>query len=200
MKKARLLLSRKMNTKLSPGGIVVFNLPVGLSCGRKCPGCYALKAERHKVVRLKRLWNMKKAKQAGFVDDFKAEITTGHCKREDIVRFHEAGDFFSQDYVDKVTQIVKETPNKSFYAYTKRMKDFAFSDLKAQKNMILFDSEQFGPVNYFPADVIKAMAKQTKAFVCPATDKISCNHGCTYCTDVTNKKKVEKRGIIFKLH
>ena len=36
-----------------------------------------------------------------------------------VVRIHDIGDFYSQEYLDKWKMIAQMTPNKTFYAYTK---------------------------------------------------------------------------------
>lgn len=40
------------------------------------------------------------------------------------IRIHDAGDFFSQDYLDLWVKIARQTPNVTFYCYTKEVKMF----------------------------------------------------------------------------
>lgn len=203
MTKTKHLISRGMNRKLKAGGIVVFNLPTGISCGRMCADCYSARQEKlYKTALAKRLWNLEQSKMPDFADRIIQELTTGHCKNNPIMRWQEGGEFYSQEYVDKVTQVVRSVPAKTFYAYTKRLQEFDFSNLRALSNMILIDSCKYGPVNYGdPAEV--ATWKALGAYVCPvtkATKGITCNSGCTICTDPANKAGLEARGVVFHKH
>jgi len=199
------LISKGMNRKLKAGGIVVFNLPAGLTCGGPvCPGCYAMKAQRmYRSAREKRLWNFEQSKGVNFVFNVSVELASGHCKTAKIMRWHESGDFYSQAYVDKVTQIVANLPDRVFYTYTKRLKDWDFTCLKARPNMILINSAQFGPVNYGDEAQVEAW-RRAGALVCPATGGkgpvISCNSGCNLCCSLKMKAIVEARGVVFRKH
>ena len=199
------LISKGMNRKLKKGGIAVFNLPAGLTCGGPvCPGCYAMKAQRmYKSAREKRLWNFNHANMPDFVSRISTELASGHCKAIKILRWHESGDFYSQAYVDKVTQVVANLPDRVFYAYTKRLKDWDFTCLKARPNMILINSAQFGPVNYGDAVQVEAW-RAAGALVCPAGggagQVISCNNGCNLCCSLKMKPIVEARGVVFHKH
>lgn len=205
MTKAKVLISKSMNVKLKKGGIATFNLPAELTCGGAvCPGCYAMKAQRmYKSAREKRLWNLVQAGTPDFVLRMCTEMASGHCRGIKILRFHESGDFFSQQYVNRVAQIVANLPNRVFYAYTKRLKDWDFTCLKAQPHMILINSAQFGPVNYGDEAQVAAW-KAAGALVCPATGGkgpvISCNNGCKICCSLKMKPIVEARGVVFHKH
>lgn len=39
----------------------------------------------------------------------------------DYIRLHDTGDFYNQDYVNKIAEIAKRNPDKKFYAYTKSL-------------------------------------------------------------------------------
>ena len=57
---------------------------------------------------------------ASFRDDFVDKACEDLTKiRQKIVRFHSSGDFYSQEYLDKVYEIARRNPEKKFYAYTK---------------------------------------------------------------------------------
>lgn len=203
MKKARELISKGMNRKLSPGGIAVFNLPAGKTCGQVCPGCYAMKAQRlYKSARLKREWNLAQSKRPDFVERMVREMLHGHCRDVKILRFHESGDFYSQEYVDKVAEIVSMLPDRAFYAYTKRLKDFSFKELRDLDNFNLINSLQYGPLNYGDAAKVAAW-KGLGALVCPVqkgTKGISCNVGCDLCVNPEHKHILEAYGVVFHAH
>jgi len=60
----------------------------------------------------------------GFKKQFKAELTSESAKakkknKQIIVRWHDAGDFFSPDYLELAYSIAREFPDVKFYAYTK---------------------------------------------------------------------------------
>ena len=58
------------------------------------------------------------------------ESTKGKKGTKIVIRWHDAGDFFSQDYVDRAFALAKKHPNVTFYAYTK-IKDIALGDTPA---------------------------------------------------------------------
>ena len=200
------LISKGMNRKLSPGGIAVFNLPAGVTCsgGRTCAGCYAMKSQRmYKSCREKRASNLVASQAPDFVEKMKAELETGHCKKTNILRFHESGDFYAQEYINRVVEIAKAFPNKYFYAYTKRLAEFNFAEMVALPNVTLINShnaELPGGFNFGEKfDVLKA-AQKTGAFICPAKDGVTCNVGCDYCCSPTHKAQAESVGVVFVKH
>jgi hypothetical protein len=203
MNKDRYLISRNMNRKLKPGGIVVFNLPAGATCGQVCPSCYAMKAQKmYKSAREKRIWNLAQSKRPDFVARMVTELTSGHCRDNGIVRFHESGDVYSQEYLDKLAQIALQVQQKTFYMYTKRRQEFDFRVVEALENFILIDSLKFGPVNYGDAAQVEAW-EAAGAFICPVRKGekgVSCNNGCRICVDRTNKAALLERGLVFYKH
>lgn len=69
-----------------------------------------------------------------FAADAIADLS--HIKAS-IVRIHDSGDFFSQDYLDAWIFIARKFPEKTFYAYTKSLHlDFSF----APKNLKITQS------------------------------------------------------------
>ena len=115
----------------------------------------------------------------------------------DKVRIHESGDFYSQEYVNNWVSIAKQRPNVVFLAYTKRMNDFDFSELRSLPNTIVINSLFGKKLNYGAID--KA---PENAVLCPAYDKQvkGCGHDCNICYDLDNKAKLEKDGIYFSIH
>ena len=61
-------------------------------------------------------YRYKATKSDSFVSDMIAEITT---KRVDILRVHDSGDYYSNEYIDKWIEIANALPHVRFYSYTK---------------------------------------------------------------------------------
>lgn len=133
------LLSIGCNRKLGKK-IGIFNLPAQ----KTCPGmtkycakvCYAMKAERcYKSAREKRIKNWDSSKSDNFVQSILSEIKKHKLIR---VRIHESGDFYSQEYLDKWTEICTQCPDVTFLAYTKTFNLFDFSE--KPDNMVIYYS------------------------------------------------------------
>jgi hypothetical protein len=163
-----------------------------------------MKAQRcYKSARAKRWWNLAQAQKPDFVPRMVSELTVGHCKAMEILRFHESGDVYSQAYLDKLTEIAVALPGKTFYLYTKRLDDWDWSRFKALENTITINSRQHGLVNYGD-EVALGVWRAAGALVCPVIpgsgSSISCNHGCKLCCSRALKKVVEARGVVFHKH
>jgi hypothetical protein len=192
------MLSIGMNRKLKAGKIAVFNLPARKDvCGRECPGCYAKKAQRiYKQVLPSRERNLTASMSATFVAEMVVEIEKAIRKgKVSAVRVHEAGDFYSQAYIDSWHQIAQYVPTITFYAYTKRKNNFDFSALEGLDNFVLIDSTKFGPVNYGDGQFVQSLIAQG-AFLCPASETVSCNNGCDICL----RKSAQYYGVAFHKH
>ena len=99
--------------------------------GNTCPGanacrgvCYA-KQGRYMMpnVRDARMHNLiafQTRGKLGFIGDAIADLTR-YVKRYNVVRIHDSGDFFSQDYLDAWKAIASAFPSVIFYAYTKSL-------------------------------------------------------------------------------
>ena len=173
---------------------LIFSIPASKEvCGRECPGCYAMKFQRlYSSV----LPYRERMYQASLQNDFESriinEVTT--CKKPLVaVRIHESGEFYSQNYIDKWTNIAKTIPQVTFYAFTKRMKDFDFTSLMNLPNVVIIDSLMHGKLNYD-----KLSNLDPTIFICPATqDKtVSCGIQCNYCMT----KKAQQYGVNFIKH
>jgi hypothetical protein len=55
-----------------------------------------------------------------------AELILASLPKQDIVRIHVGGDFFSQVYFDAWMLVAERTPDKIFYAYTKSIKFWTY--------------------------------------------------------------------------
>lgn len=187
------------NHKLG-ASIASFTLPATQEvCGRECNGCYAIKAQRIYPATLpSRSKKLDFSKREGFVDLTIKAINTLKPK---YVRPHDAGEFYSQEYIHKWSKIAKALPNQKFYAYTKRMKDFNFKPLTSLKNFVIIDSLHSGKINYG-----KLEDRPKGMFQCPdykgslerqAQPKGPiCGVSCHYCMG----KEAEKTGVYFCQH
>ena len=83
--------------------------------------CYAKRhIEIYPAAKASYLRNFECSKQPEFEALMNIEIQTSKVvKKIGILRIHVAGDFYSQDYIDKWIRIAKANPTISFYAYTK---------------------------------------------------------------------------------
>ena len=172
----------------------IFDLPVSHAvCGRQCPGCYALKAQkRFPVVLEKRNRMLLASKASDFTSVIISELVSTRSTTR-TVRVHSSGEFYSQPYVDAWFTIASSLPNFTFYAFTKRIDDFDFSKLSALPNFILINSLQYGGLNYAPLAKLR-----TDVFTCPATagHSVVCGVTCRYC----QTKTAQANGVQFVKH
>lgn len=181
------------NTKLKQQ--FIFNLPVSKAvCGRQCPGCYALKAQLrfpHVVVPYREA-RLSASRQPDFTQLIITELSSTRRSAR-TVRIHESGEFYSQPYIDKWQQIATALPNFTFYAFTKRIKDFNFTQLMSLPNVIIIDSLMHSPLNYG-----RASSLNTSIFTCPSTagQDVVCGVTCRYCMS----KTAQQNGIQFVQH
>lgn len=180
------------NTKLKQQ--FIFDLPVRKAiCGRQCPGCYALKAEkRFPAVLTKRNKLLESSKQPNFSTLIVNELLTSK-RSVRTVRIHSSGEFYSQEYIDKWTSIATQLPQFTFYAFTKRLTDFDFSHLMSLPNVVIIDSLMYGKLNYAPANQLLP-----NVFTCPSTlgKSVICGISCRYCMS----KSAQTNGIQFVKH
>lgn len=160
--------------------IVIFNLPSIITCPNcsKCAStCYASKAEvRYPKVKACRQLNFALSQKDSFVEDMVKLLIKTKTK---VVRIHESGDFYSQEYADKWTNIALQLPEVQFYAYTKSPYRPCSDNINIVES-ILPD----GSLNYGPVEVIVPKAKQFGAYVCPCKpgDRHKlCGSICTVC-------------------
>lgn len=117
------------NSKLAKDGIVTFSLQAQTTCPRAgaCKSyCYASKGTYNfRGVKFKRAQNFTLTKSKKFVT-----IVTNALQQykgaKKIIRLHDSGDFYSQNYYLNWISIAIDNPTYSFYAYTK---SFAIIDM-----------------------------------------------------------------------
>ena len=172
----------------------IFDLPVSHAiCGRQCPGCYALKAQKRFPAVLEKRNRMLLASRAtDFASTIIAQLSATKSTTR-TVRIHSSGEFYSQPYIDSWHTIATALPNFTFYAFTKRLADFDFSALSALPNFILINSLQYGGLNYAPLANLRR-----DIFICPATagHAVTCGVTCKYC----QTKTAQYNGVQFVKH
>ena len=95
--------------------------------------CYAKKTSyRFRASRMTKAKNYIDSQCKFFTDDM---ITLLKRRKSKYVRIHEAGDFYSQEYLDKWIKICKEIPDKKFLVYTQM---YGLDWSNKPNNMILY--------------------------------------------------------------
>lgn len=204
-----MLLKISSNSKLGKG-IAGFSIPAV----KTCPGstahcrkiCYAT-AGFFNFPKIKK--NLEDNYQASLEDDFVDKIN-GQIKRSrsiKAVRIHPAGDFYSNEYIDKWIKIIKANPTLSFWAYTRSWRIPKLlpklEELSKLPNVQLFastDIEANDPPDWFRlAHEDKNWDKAEASYVkCPnqKNENIKCAD-CSYCFKDPTKTK---QNVIFKEH
>jgi hypothetical protein len=179
----------------------MFNIPANAEiCGRECPGCYAIKFYKmRETVRKGQDFRYEESKKDTFVQNINTELSAIK-KKFKYVRVHgSSGEFYSQVYVDKWYEIAKTNKKITFYALTKRLKDFDFDKLKQLDNFVVIDSMFNGKINYGTAEELSD--RLDTMFLCPATNKDTkdntiCGSTCVWCMS----KVSQNNGVLFIKH
>lgn len=177
----------KAGNKKIHNNCLIFSIPTSacFGCGKQCKSCYAQKAEKfYPNVLPCRTRNLQHSKKSSFVSKIN-EILNKSSKP--FFRIHEAGDFYSQAYVNKWTRIAKDNPSKFFYAYTKKLNKFDFTELDSLPNVNIINSKpQKNLVNYGNLSYI-TMLKNTFGYdICPCgiedeDSEKTCMNTCKLC-------------------
>lgn len=176
------ILSQNQKMKKSGGKEVVyynFGIPalVGLAVNEKtndfvvvstCPGagqcqqyCYAMKGGYiqypESSVKQSRMLNFLLNDPEGFFGQLKAEIAklaaTGEKRGQKIViRWHDAGDFFSEEYRRLFFNVVEAFPSVLFYAYTKVA---SVANTPTPDNLVMNFSQGAKPAERMQVDISK---------------------------------------------
>lgn len=180
----------KGNSKNSKKNVLIFNLTPGEdgSCRQTCSSCYAMKAERMYVnVRYSRKLNFELAKNHREALEYILCCQLEKDTKRNIVRIHESGDFFSQEYIDMWERIMRKFPEKRFYTYTKNIDFFNFDSVLSLNNFNIVNSyvelsDGTKTVNYGNEEKIEIF-KKLGYFVCPYTgsNKMKYGEDCNYC-------------------
>ena len=185
------------NSKLY--SILIFNLPAVktcLNCSDCKTTCYARKSERMYIdTRISRDTNLRL-----FLTNKELlrelVILQLSNNKENTVRIHESGDFFSQEYIEFWCEIIKSFPLKKFYAYTKVRSILNFDYIESLSNFNLIESFIDSKLNYGSIEYCNDLHTKYGTFICPATKgsdiKFRCGLNCNYC--------VTKNNVCFVIH
>lgn len=181
------------NKKISKN-CLIFNLPTKVCNGegKQCHKCYAKKAEYlYPPVLPARINNYNKSKSKNFVENISKQIKSSKKK---YFRIHEAGDFYSQIYINKWTQIIRDNPEKLFFAFTKKFRKFDFTELQKLQNFNLIISNPDGIQNYGSIEYCNKLVKEHGFFLCPdgIDENSKCMENCFACFTETK--------VCFKQH
>lgn len=162
---------------------LIFNLPTAICNGehKQCKKCYALKAERNYPPVLPcRTNNFNKSKSNKFVKKVTEKLKKTSKK---FMRIHEAGDFYSQIYIDKWKEIIQNNPEKMFFAFTKKYRKFDFSEIEALPNFNLIISNPDGIKNYGSLGYCEYLVETHGFFLCPdgVEEGTKCMKSCFKC-------------------
>jgi len=188
---------------------LIFSLPYGttcLVCADCIKDCYASYREWIENVHDSRMFNLKASM---YTPELLKKMLVNQLDMTSIpvVRIHESGDFYDQDYIDMWGEVAKQFKDKKFYAYTKvlDLKDengkklLDFSKLPSNVNII--NSTINGEKNFGDDKYIDYMKKKyPNVYLCPDNPKDLpdykntkiCGYKCKYCH--TNKD------VIFRKH
>jgi len=189
------LLTFSLGNKKLSNRTLIFNIP----CKYNCNGCYDKKALIYPSARNSRIKNMMGSLRSDFVETF-TQVLRENKSKFDYVRFHEGGEFYNQDYLDNITQIVYNNPDIRFFVYTRELFNLNFNGLKSLPNINIVNSIPFGINNY--CHDIKWLVRTLKSYgakrikLCGDTvnETTKCGVNCHYCMQKGNDI------VIFKQH
>jgi hypothetical protein len=174
------MLTKKGNAKIYKD-CLVFNLPTR-KCRVQCSKCYSRRSElRFGAVRISREKNYQATLDSKkFIETINDEIKKSKCK---YFRWHEGGDFYSQQYIDSCVEIVKANPEIKFYAYTKNIGHFEFNKLIDLPNFSLINSITPLGYNYGTVEYCNKLKDEHGYIICPTykDKKIICMRDCFLC-------------------
>lgn len=192
----------KGNHKLS-NNIIIFTLPSGETCpgaGECIDWCYSRKAElAYPKVKAARQRNWKATLEDSFVNEMIKNLQEQIRKGKNVLRLHQDGDFYSQEYLNKWKEISRNIPELKIFAYTKSFNLDLWTNLP--NNFIILQSygskwdEKIDPEKN-TARVIKEISDldNKNEYLCPYHDKINftkCGECCNYCfNDIIKIKHV----------
>lgn len=209
-------------SKISLKENCAFSLPPGpsFSCPgatKSCKNCYAMKGRFIFPSVVKLMTNNWKIIQKAEKSDNKRTLYRALKKvvpkNIQIYRLNESGDFFSQDYIDAWTRVIRKRPGSLFYAYTRsfnfnyqklvRLPNFnllastdKYNEKEAQKFIKRYKNsnikQAFGPWR-------KGWELPKNSFICPAVSKkIKVSGACEKCKLCVIKQRMKKNVVFLK--
>lgn len=148
--------------------VSILNLPPVKTCPncKDCAKtCYAMWRNGSKTVHDRWERNLEMTKRADFV-----ELATTELKYRctPIVRFHESGDFYSEDYIDKCMELAIRNPQIMFYGYTKVKSALRLNALANMHIIYSLIDTPIGEVrNYGSKEYCEFLRDNYNATICP---------------------------------
>jgi len=185
-------LLKRGNHKLSTKqGIWTLPRSTCIGAGECRKFCYAKKMEKFPNVRASRLWRLEQTKSADFIEKMVTEVQNRKIK---IIRIHEAGDFYSQEYLEKWFEIAKKLPEIKLYVFTKA---FELDFTNTPENLVViqsYGSRYDNKINKTQntSRVIEDVKELYKIeYLCPYGNPkfTKCGEYCNYCFDEKHKVK-----------
>ena len=198
-----------------------FGLPAGpaFSCPkatRACKNCYAKKGRfAFKTVSKALMKNWKLVKEYEAQNKFERmvkKLSKSIPNNSTIFRIHTVGDFYSQFYLDVWTEIIRQNPKISFWAYTRSF-DLNFQRIVRLPNYNMFVStdqynkqEAEGFVQRYAKSHIRFaygpcahdVTLPDGAVICPVTNKTLKSDGACEKCKICIKK--EGKNVVFLKH
>ena len=210
-------------TKISNKSKNAFSLPAGpkYSCPGAtdaCKDCYAMKG-RHYFSNVqqafggnwKLLSRLKRNRASKKVIRLLQDAVPKHAK---VFRIHESGDWYSQEYVDAWTAVIRSRPDVKFWAYTRSF-HLNFQKIVRLKNFALWAStDSYNKVE--ATDFVKRYKRSNVkhaygpwehdrelpegSFPCPVTtNQLALDGACEKCMLCVDKHRV-KKNVVFLAH
>lgn len=173
------------NMKVS-SNTLLFSLPAGTNgtCITDCPGCYAKKFEKLYPNVLKartRNFNIIN-KDLTLLEDAVYGILSKYENKISLIRIHEGGDFYSQDYADIWDRIAQNAwTHYGVRTYTHTKTNVNLEHVHTVSGFIYDDV-----VNYGSYEWVREMSRKYNVPICPVTrgyKEIKCGDGCTICME-----------------
>lgn len=161
------IYSNGNNAKIG-NNVSILNLPPVKTCTNcaTCAGsCYA--RFRYQYPNVQKRWdrNWEMTKSEAFVELSTVELK---YKATPIVRFHESGDFYSEEYIDKCFELALVNPQIKFYGYTKNKSALRLNALENVNIIYSMIDTVIGEVrNYGSQEYCEYLQDNYNAFICP---------------------------------
>lgn len=184
----------KGNQKIS-SDVYTYSHTMIKGCSKHCKDCmktcYALHSyKQYKSVKIKWDNNFELSKTNEFYNKFVGEILARNIKT---VRLFQAGDVYSKSFLNRLYKSIKDTPNITYYGYTKNPIALKLNELK---NCNIMYSYINGYRNYGTLEYCKLLKQKFNAHICKLDESKGekCGNHCKYCLN----KKHDK--ICFIIH
>jgi len=190
------IYSQGNNAKLG-NNVAILNLPpikTCPNCSTCVDSCYA--HFRYQYPNVNKRWNqnLEMTKADNFVELSTIELK---YKATPIVRFHESGDFYNDEYIDKCFDLACSNPQIFFFGYTKNKNALRLNAL-ANVNIIysLIDTAIGEVRNYGSQEYCEYLRDNYQVTICPHgytadKDNFKCMIDCTQCQHLNSVCFVE---------